>query len=116
MIYVIITLIVIAIVLFILSFLVEDKFKNIENQLEQFTISSMQETYQMKKKIKILEEELLTTDFSESVLHPEQNQTPLIKKINRLYQQGVTIRDIAKQTNLSEYDVHSIINQFSTES
>ncbi|WP_099158511.1 hypothetical protein [Virgibacillus ndiopensis] len=63
MIYVLITLIAVAIVLFVLSFFMNDKFEEIENQLEQFSISTMQDTYQMKKKIKILEEELLTEDI-----------------------------------------------------
>ncbi|MFC4558818.1 hypothetical protein ACFO3D_11410 [Virgibacillus kekensis] len=69
MIYAIVSIIVIAIILMVLSFFMNDKFKELESQLEQFSISSMQETYQMKKKIKVLEEELLTDDFSGNNLH-----------------------------------------------
>ncbi|HLR08023.1 MAG TPA: hypothetical protein VK136_02025 [Bacillota bacterium] len=60
MLYVLLTIIGIAIVLFILSFFMNDKFEELENQLEQLSISTMQDTYQMKKKINVLEEELLT--------------------------------------------------------
>ena len=64
MLYVGISIIVIGIALFILSFFTNDKFEDLENQLEQLSISTMQDTYQMKKKINVLEEELLTDDMS----------------------------------------------------
>lgn len=116
MIYVITSLISIAVVLFILSFFMNDKFKQIEDQLEQFSISSLQESYQIKKKIKILEEELLSEDVVDNnFTRPTNNQTPLIRNINHLYNQGMSVQEIAKRTNLSEYDVHSIVNQFSKE-
>ncbi|SFD54327.1 hypothetical protein SAMN05216238_102140 [Lentibacillus persicus] len=69
MIYAIISIIVIAVVLLILSFFMNDKFDDLESEVEQLSISTMQENYQMKKKIKILEEELLTDDFSNDALH-----------------------------------------------
>ncbi|MEW9677929.1 hypothetical protein ABRT01_17545 [Lentibacillus sp. L22] len=66
MMYVLITLIAVAVVLFILTFFMNDKFADLESQVEQLSISSMQDTYQLKKKIKVLEEELLT-DISNDV-------------------------------------------------
>jgi hypothetical protein len=63
MIYILVTLIVTGIVLVIISFFMNDKFDEMESQLEQLSISTMQDTYQMKKKIKILEEELLSDEF-----------------------------------------------------
>lgn len=64
----IITILIIGIALFILSYFMNDKVAELENQLEQFSISTMQDTYQMKKKIKILEEELLPAEISHSPL------------------------------------------------
>src|SRR5690625_1665206 len=64
MFYIFLTLIVVAIALFISSYFLSDKMDQLEEQFEQFSISSMQDTYQMKKKIKILEEELLTEDIT----------------------------------------------------
>lgn len=61
-----ITIVVIAIALFVLSFFIRDRFEKIEGELEQLSISTMQETYQLKKKIKVLEEELLTEDLQET--------------------------------------------------
>lgn len=113
MIYSIITLLIVALILFILSFFMNDKFKQLENQLEQVSLSTLQDSYQLKKKIKILEEELLTNDMDISSLNKTPAKTPLITKVEKLYQQGKTVDVIAKATNLSEYDVHSIIKQFS---
>ncbi|WP_085991899.1 hypothetical protein [Oceanobacillus senegalensis] len=64
MIYAVITVIIIAIVLFVLSFFMNDRIEELEDQVEQLSISSMQETYQIKKKIKILEEELLPEELT----------------------------------------------------
>ncbi|AUJ26261.1 MULTISPECIES: hypothetical protein [Virgibacillus] len=66
MIYAIITIIAVGIVLLAISFFMNDRIEQVESQLEQFSITTMQDTYQMKKKIKILEEELLTEDFTDN--------------------------------------------------
>lgn len=59
MFYILITLIIIAIVLFILSFFMNDKIAELESQFDEFSMTSIQDTYQLNKKIKVLEEELL---------------------------------------------------------
>ncbi|MFA1820421.1 hypothetical protein ACDX78_09575 [Virgibacillus oceani] len=69
MFYAIIAIIGVAVVLFILSFFMNDRMEELESQLEQFSITTMQDTYQMKKKIKILEEELLTDEILEKKNH-----------------------------------------------
>lgn len=66
MIIAIVTMLVIGVILFILSYFMNDRLEELENQLEQFSITSIQDTYQMKKKIKILEEELLPGSMSET--------------------------------------------------
>lgn len=113
MISIIISLIVIAIVLFIISFFINDKFKLLEDQLEQTSLSSLQETYQMKKKIKILEEELLSDDMDGLDLQ-KPKQTPLMRRVQQMHLAGNSEAEIARSTNLSEYDIHSLIRQFST--
>ncbi|WP_112181316.1 MULTISPECIES: hypothetical protein [Paraliobacillus] len=115
MLYTIISLLVIVIVLFIISFFANNKFKLLEDQLEQISLSSLQETYQMKKKIKILEEELLSDDMEEFDLQkPKQTQTPLMRRVQQMHLAGNSAAEIARSTNLSEYDIHSLIRQFST--
>jgi hypothetical protein len=65
MIYAVITIIVVAVVLFILSFFMNDRFEELERQVEQLSMTNMKDTYQMQKKIKVLEEELLPNDLVE---------------------------------------------------
>lgn len=48
-----------SIVLLVLSSFKRDKYKELENQVENLTMIVMQENYQLKKKMKVLEEELL---------------------------------------------------------
>lgn len=64
----IVTILAIGLILFILSYFMNDRIEEVENQLEQFSITTMQDTYQMKKKIKILEEELLPESTSHSTV------------------------------------------------
>ncbi len=51
-----------AILLLVLSFFKRDKVKDLEEQLEQMSLTNIQENYQIKKRVKILEEELLFQD------------------------------------------------------
>jgi uncharacterized protein YoxC len=61
-----VTVVVVAIALFILSFFMNDRFEKIESEIEQLSMSTMQDTYQLKKKVKVLEEELLTEEYQEA--------------------------------------------------
>lgn len=121
MLYIVLTIILIAIVLFVSSFFFNDKLSGVEDQLEQFSIATMQDTYQLKKKIKILEEELLTEGpIKRPVTNNEQrsntlsdefkNKPLLVQKIHLLREQGYTIEDIAEETKLSNHDVQTILN------
>ncbi|MGY0692913.1 hypothetical protein ACW2QC_09020 [Virgibacillus sp. FSP13] len=112
MIYVLITLIAVAVILFVLTFFMNDKFDDLENQFEQFSISTMQDTYQLKKKVKILEEELLTEDFSTDIqpTRTEEKKPLLIQKVYNLHQQGYSTEAISERTGLSSNDIKAILN------
>jgi hypothetical protein len=60
--YAIIILLITGITLLILSFFKKDTSKQVEVQLENFSIQLMKELYQIKKKMKVLEEELMISD------------------------------------------------------
>jgi len=113
MVYIFVSVVVIALILFGVSFFMDDRVQKLEEQLEQFSITTMQDTYQMKKKIKVLEEELLT----ESVVSPTFDNVPsafqdkplLIQKVYHLHQHGYSYDDIAKQTDLNSHDVKTIL-------
>ncbi|GEN87380.1 hypothetical protein [Oceanobacillus sojae] len=65
MLFAILAVVVIGIVLFILSFFINDRLEEVESQLEQLSITTMQDTYQLKKKVSVLEEELLPQNISD---------------------------------------------------
>ncbi|WP_062355848.1 hypothetical protein [Bacillus kwashiorkori] len=56
---------IIGIALFIISFFIPDATKEIKKEVEHLTLQWYEESYKMKKRIKILEEELLLTSFPE---------------------------------------------------
>ncbi len=110
MIYVISTLLAIGVVLLIISFFMSDRFSELESQFEQFSISTMQDTYQMKKKIEILEEELLTDgNLTSNLLKHTGSEPRVIQRVIQLHEQGLSVVDIAHRTKLSNHDIQTII-------
>ncbi|MCF6137915.1 hypothetical protein [Pseudalkalibacillus berkeleyi] len=63
--FTIITLLIAGIALIVLSFFKQNKTQQIETQLENVSIQLMKELYQINKKIKVLEEEMMITDRKE---------------------------------------------------
>ncbi len=60
--YGIISLFAISVILLILSYFKRDPIKDLEEQVDQLSMSLIQESYQLKKKMSILEEELLMNE------------------------------------------------------
>lgn len=108
------TIIVIGVILLISSFFMNDKYSDIENEMEQLSIQTMQDTYQIKKKLNILEEELLTSNSvatrAEPIPSHFENKPLLLQKVYHLQQQGYSVEDIAGQTDLTAHDVQVILN------
>ncbi|GAA0482443.1 hypothetical protein GCM10008986_04140 [Salinibacillus aidingensis] len=117
MIIALITLGAVSLVLFILSFFTNDKIKDLEDQIEDISITSLQESYRLKNKIKVLEEELLTDSaFTENTDIPspssdDDDQPAIYQQIKKLYDVGFSIDQIAKSTDLKVHDVRAIIHQ-----
>lgn len=57
--YVILVLVAIGLLTLITSYFKQDKIKQVEEQIEGTSITMMQELYQIKKKLRVLEEEML---------------------------------------------------------
>ncbi|MFQ3542770.1 hypothetical protein Q7A53_01695 [Halobacillus rhizosphaerae] len=120
MVILLITLASISVVLFLFSFGMNDRFKDLENQVEQLSMKMMQDNYQMKQKMKILEEELLAEDLTSEILKNPYKKTasstlPFMDKVKSMHNKGYKSHYIAKETNLEEHDVRSILQQFSRE-
>ncbi|CAH0347002.1 hypothetical protein [Bacillus sp. CECT 9360] len=110
-----IILLSIAIVLLILSFFKKDHVKKLQEELEELTLTHMQDVYQLKKKIKILEEELLIQDSpgpSMRASHSINKPNEILKvQVVSLYQQGLSLEQITKQSTLPMETVQKIIEE-----
>ncbi|KZZ86323.1 MULTISPECIES: hypothetical protein [Bacillaceae] len=107
---VIVVLLVAAIALLVYSFTKKDKVQEIEKDLDQLQLSAMQEIYKLKKKIKVLEEEILQDDI-QSLSQEEQLDYHIEKKVVAKYKHGMTVDAIAKSENISVKQVQAIIKR-----
>ncbi|KGP91965.1 hypothetical protein N780_16645 [Pontibacillus chungwhensis BH030062] len=122
MIYMFLTLFSVALVLYILSFFTKSRIQDLEEQIEEISLNTIQETYQLKKKMKVLEEELLIEEepgplYKESTSKPsrESEQGSMGTRVLELYQEGFTTKQIAEKTSMKEHDIFVTLRQYSTE-
>lgn len=101
----------IAILLFLLSFFRKDRTAEIEKQLENISITYMQEIYQLKKKIRLLEEELLINHQPPSFQRQTKStsQQQLLQEVVSLYEQGENTEAIATATGLTIDEVQRLL-------
>ncbi|ACJ33263.1 Uncharacterized conserved protein, probably secreted [Anoxybacillus flavithermus WK1] len=97
--YTLIGLISFAIILFLISFFQKDRVKEVEEQVEQLTLSTMQQLYEIKKRVKALEEELLV---GMELLSTEE-------QIWHLHKQGWAKEQIAHKLNMPIDEVNMMI-------
>ncbi|PYZ98634.1 hypothetical protein CR205_08650 [Alteribacter lacisalsi] len=110
--------------LFVLSLARKDPAKEMETQLENFSISLMKEMYQLKKQVSVLEEEhLITSGIRESAAAsepefqeektrmPEQEPfTELTRDdVLALYEEGYSVKDISEETYRSEQEIDELL-------
>ncbi|MFY4776342.1 hypothetical protein [Metabacillus sp. RGM 3146] len=111
MVIVLIILLVISILLFGASFFQRDKVKELEQEFEHLQLSAMQEIYKLKKKMRVLEEELLQNDvqLTKSPNTDDEIDAQVIKKVMAKYQNGMTLEAIAQSENLTMLEVRTIV-------
>ncbi|MGD7009383.1 hypothetical protein [Metabacillus sp. 84] len=107
---VIVILLAAAIGLLAYSFTKKDKVQEIEKDLDQLQLSSMQEIYKLKKKVKVLEEEILQDDI-QSIPEEKQLDYYIERKVLAKYQHGMTVDAIAKSENISVKQVQGMIKR-----
>jgi DNA-directed RNA polymerase specialized sigma24 family protein len=114
--YTMIALVFLSLLLLILSFFAKDKIKALEEQIDQLTMSFVQETYQLKKKLKVLEEELLMSDedIMEIVRKKALNDSVQLEReqVLSLYKRGLSYEQIAKETSLTTEEVRMMLQQY----
>lgn len=110
--YAIIILLAIAILLLVMSFYGKDRIKMVQEEIDQLSLSVIQETYLLKKKVKVLEEELLTNDIDFEMGPPQTSAMSLSNSsILSLYDKGLSYEEIGKKTNLPVEEVRLILEQ-----
>ncbi|PLS15231.1 hypothetical protein CVD28_23165 [Bacillus sp. M6-12] len=119
--FAIICLLVFAVILLLFSFFKKDRITKLEEEMEQMTLNHMQDIYQLKRKIKVLEEELLIQDVPTGngkgfrpAAAPVSAKKPAINEILKsqvlsLYQQGLPLEQIEKQSALSMNEILMVI-------
>lgn len=111
-----------AIILLIISFFKQDKMAKLEEELEQVTLTHMQDIYQLKKKVSILEEEFMIQDqpshYSTSARksypsnsHPVAINEIIKNQVLALHRQGCSLEQIEKQSTLSKDQIMDVIGE-----
>ncbi|MFC5463133.1 hypothetical protein [Lederbergia graminis] len=109
---IIIILLAASIILFIISFLQPDKVKSLEKEVEQLNMTILQEQYLVKKRLKVLEEELLMEQGVDIISRNSLEPNEILKNlVIALHKQGKNVHQISKQSSLPLETVKTIIHQ-----
>lgn len=102
----------VSILLFVISLFLPNRLKQIEVELEELSYQVIQDSYQFKKRIKVLEEELLV-DHSSSPLSTNKSKPNeiIVNQVLSLHKQGVPVSQISSQSALSTEEVEEIIEE-----
>lgn len=108
----IIILFIISIVLIGISFFQRDNVKELEQELDHLQLSAMQEIYKLKKKMRVVEEELLQNDTplkddTKSFSNDELNTPRILTK----YRQGMSLEALALSEGTSVEEIRSIVDK-----
>ncbi|MFJ8066733.1 hypothetical protein ACIQYS_19260 [Psychrobacillus sp. NPDC096426] len=104
---------IIGILLIILSFFIKDSSKKIEAEVEELSFSLYQETSALKRRLKVIEEELLI-ESTKMTAPKNSTKKPVVHDIIKsqvleLHKQGYSLREISNRSSLSVKEVQSVI-------
>ncbi|MDE3839602.1 hypothetical protein C0966_09560 [Bacillus methanolicus] len=109
-----------SVLLLFISFFISDPYEKVREEIDELSMHQMKELYQIKKKLKILEEELLISDedikktFTRPKFPKKKKEIHAIirNQVLLLAQQGLSVEQIAKQSSLTIDDVNRILHDF----
>lgn len=113
-------LIIIGAIIVIISFFIGNTSKSTEKDLEQLTLSFYNENDQLKRRIKVIEEELLlsskspvnqTTTKKSAATSISSINKILVSQVLVLHEQGYSMSEIAKRSSLTSDEIISILQQ-----
>lgn len=113
-------LIIVGLLIIIASFFVGKQSKQVEKDVEELSLNFYQETHQLKRRLKAIEEELLfepQTFVKNTKASPKQKTNVningihqiLVSQVITLHKQGYNIAEISKRSSLSTEQVQAII-------
>ncbi|MCZ8534804.1 hypothetical protein [Psychrobacillus psychrodurans] len=108
-----IIIMIIGVVLIAISFFFKDSSKKMESELEDLSFTVYQETSTLKRRLKVVEEELLIE--STKVTAPLKKQTkPVIHDIIKnqvleLHKQGYSLKEIGTRSSLTIDEIKYVI-------
>ena len=114
-------LIIVGIIIIIASFFVGNQSKQLEKDVEELSLNFYQETHQLKRRLKVVEEELLIEP--QTFAKPKKKVSPkpntkvgingihqiLISQVLTLHKQGYNTDEISNRSALSSDQVKAII-------
>ncbi|MER2172048.1 MAG: hypothetical protein ABS938_15615 [Psychrobacillus psychrodurans] len=97
-----------------ISFFVKDTSKKVEAEVEDLSFTVYQETSALKRRIKVIEEELLIEPIQPAPKKKHIGVKPIIHEIIRsqvleLHKQGYSLKEISTRSSLSVEEVKSVI-------
>lgn len=106
-----IILMLIGILAVILSFFTKDSSKKLESEVEELSFTLYQETSAIKRRLKLVEEELL---IEGTPISPPRKTRPVIHEIIKmqvleLHKKGYSLQEISKRSSLKIEDIKSVI-------
>lgn len=110
----IIILFIISIALIGISYFQRDNVKELEQELDHLQLSAMQEIYKLKKKMRIVEEELLQNDVplkEQTDSYEEQENKSNTSRVLAKYRQGMSLEAIALSEASSVEEIRLIVEQ-----
>lgn len=110
----IIVLFSLSLLLFILAYFKKDRITELEKQIEEMSITQMQELYILKKKIRSLEEQATLDEQQTTFIRQAKSYSKqqLLREVISLYTQGFQIEDIAQQTGLTHGEVELFLDSY----
>lgn len=104
-----------ALILFVVSFIFPNRTKELKEEIEQLSMKVYEENYQIKKRLRLLEEELLIADDFPKRDVPAPFHPIIVNQVKLLHKEGVPIGQIARQAALTEEEVYTILEQIDGE-
>ena len=108
-----IIIMIVGIVLIAISFFFKDSSKKVESELEELSFTVYQETSTIKRRLKVIEEELLIESTKATTPSIKQTKPPIhdiIKnQVLELHKQGFSLNEISVRSSLTIDEVKYVI-------